>query len=120
MALAERIGLHFTFAGEVERGERNLGLASLRRLADGLGVNPADLVDDLHREEPRERGISDRPATYLGAISVVAIASSGAKVLAKNWLPGSIVGASAPGHAATRPHRRSCGIQRHANFDNAH
>lgn len=47
MALADRIGLHFTFVSSVERGERNLSLASLLRLAEGLGVNPAVLVDGL-------------------------------------------------------------------------
>jgi transcriptional regulator with XRE-family HTH domain len=41
MALAERIGLHFTFVSSVERGERNLSLSSLLRLAEGLEVNPA-------------------------------------------------------------------------------
>jgi len=47
MALAERIGLHFTFVSSVERGERNLSLASLLRLAEGLELNPAKLVDGL-------------------------------------------------------------------------
>jgi transcriptional regulator with XRE-family HTH domain len=47
MALADRIGLHFTFVGSVERGERNLSLSSLLRLAEGLEMNPAELVDGL-------------------------------------------------------------------------
>jgi transcriptional regulator with XRE-family HTH domain len=47
MALAERIGLHFTFVSSVERGERNLSLTSLVRLAEGLEVNAGDLVDGL-------------------------------------------------------------------------
>lgn len=47
MALAERIGLHFTFVSSVERGERNLSLSSLLRLAEGLGVNASELVDGL-------------------------------------------------------------------------
>lgn len=47
MALAEQIGLHFTFVSEVERGERNLSLSSLLRLAEGLEMNPGDLVDGL-------------------------------------------------------------------------
>jgi transcriptional regulator with XRE-family HTH domain len=47
MALADRIGLHFTFVSEVERGERNLSLSSLLRLAQGLETNPAELVDGL-------------------------------------------------------------------------
>lgn len=53
MALAERIGLHFTFVSSVERGERNLSLSSLLRLAEGLELNPAELVDGLtwHSQE---------------------------------------------------------------------
>lgn len=47
MALADRIGLHFTFVSETERGWRNLSLASILRLAQGLGVEPGTLVDGL-------------------------------------------------------------------------
>lgn len=47
MAVAERIGLHFTFVSSVERGERNLSLSNLLRLAEGLEMNPAELVDGL-------------------------------------------------------------------------
>lgn len=55
MALADRIGLHFTFVSSVERGERNLSLQSLLRLAEGLEINPSDLVDGLKwREQPGE------------------------------------------------------------------
>lgn len=51
MELAERIGLHFTFVSSVERGERNLSLRSLLRLAEGLSVNPSVLVDGLSSED---------------------------------------------------------------------
>jgi transcriptional regulator with XRE-family HTH domain len=47
MKLAEKIGLHFSFVSSVERGERNLSLMSLLRLAEGLGCNPSELVDGL-------------------------------------------------------------------------
>ena len=53
MELAERIGLHFTFVSSVERGERNVSLHSLLKLADGLDLNPAVLVDGLHWSKPR-------------------------------------------------------------------
>ena len=51
MALADRIGLHFTFVSEVERGGRNLSLSSLLRLAQGLEMNPGELVDGLRWEQ---------------------------------------------------------------------
>lgn len=41
---------HFTFVSEVERGERNLSLSSLLRLAEGLDVDPGELVSGLHWE----------------------------------------------------------------------
>lgn len=44
--LAERCGLHRTFIGSVERGERNVALLSLRRIARALRVTPAELLAD--------------------------------------------------------------------------
>lgn len=41
--LAERCGLHRTFIGSVERGERNVSLLNLRRIARVLRVPLADL-----------------------------------------------------------------------------
>ncbi len=45
-AMAERLGYHRTFLGSVERGERNLTLASVEQLAASLGVAPLDLLRD--------------------------------------------------------------------------
>ncbi len=42
--LAERSGLHWTYVGGIERGQRNLGLVNLLRLAEGLDVHPATLL----------------------------------------------------------------------------
>ena len=43
-ALAEKCGLHRTFVGSVERGERNVAVLSLRRIAAALRTTPADLL----------------------------------------------------------------------------
>lgn len=44
--LADEIGVHRTYMGGVERGERNLTLRSLERLAERLGVSPLSLLED--------------------------------------------------------------------------
>jgi len=43
-ALAEVLGVHRTYMGGVERGERNLTLKSLERIAEKLGLDPLDLL----------------------------------------------------------------------------
>ena len=45
-ALADSAGVHRTYVGSVERGERNIALDNINALADALGVSPARLVDD--------------------------------------------------------------------------
>jgi transcriptional regulator with XRE-family HTH domain len=42
--LADICGLHRTYVGSVERGERNLTLSSLEVLAKALGVSVVDLL----------------------------------------------------------------------------
>jgi len=42
--LADRCGLHSTYVGGVERGERNVTLHTLAKLAAALEVDPLDLL----------------------------------------------------------------------------
>lgn len=45
-AFAELIGVHRTYLGGVERGERNLTLRTVERLAAVIGVEPLELLSD--------------------------------------------------------------------------
>lgn len=45
-SFGEEVGWHRTFVGAVERGERNLTLRTLERVAEQLGVHPLALVFD--------------------------------------------------------------------------
>jgi transcriptional regulator with XRE-family HTH domain len=44
-ALAQRAELNRSYIGGVERGERNISLLNLLRIARALGVSPADLIE---------------------------------------------------------------------------
>jgi transcriptional regulator with XRE-family HTH domain len=55
-ALAHQTGIHWTFLGQVERGRRNLSLHNLLKVAQGLGVDPAELVRGLQPpDEPSSK-----------------------------------------------------------------
>lgn len=43
-AFAEHIGVHRTYMGGLERGERNLTLRSLERIAERMGVKVEELM----------------------------------------------------------------------------
>jgi transcriptional regulator with XRE-family HTH domain len=46
-ALADRAHVHWTFIGQLERGQRNVRLHNLLKVAAGLGVDPSELVQGL-------------------------------------------------------------------------
>jgi transcriptional regulator with XRE-family HTH domain len=41
--LADRAGLHTNYIGGIERGERNVGVKALFKIAKGLGVSTPEL-----------------------------------------------------------------------------
>lgn len=55
-AMAEQVGIHWTFLGQVERGQRNLNLHNLVKLARGLGLDPGELVQGLEVPGDQEDG----------------------------------------------------------------
>jgi len=48
--LAFNCGLHRTYVGAVERGERNLSLLSLEKIADALGLSIGALFANVKKE----------------------------------------------------------------------
>jgi DNA-binding XRE family transcriptional regulator len=45
--LAELAGLHRNYVGVIERGQQNISLVNIVKLAHGLNVRPAKLMDTL-------------------------------------------------------------------------
>lgn len=45
-ALADAAGLHRTYVGSVERGERNISIDNIERLAEALDVSVASLLEE--------------------------------------------------------------------------
>jgi len=46
-ALAANCGLHRTYVGLVERGQRNLSLATLEKISEGLGAPVSELFSEV-------------------------------------------------------------------------
>lgn len=49
-AFADLVGFHRTYMGDVERGERNLTLKSLERIAERAGLDPLELLKTPRRQ----------------------------------------------------------------------
>lgn len=50
-ALARKAGLHRTYVGSLERGERNVALINIVRLGKALGVDPGALITGIQPDE---------------------------------------------------------------------
>jgi len=45
--LAEEAGLHRTYIGMIERGEKNITLGNIVKIAATFGIEPSSLLEDL-------------------------------------------------------------------------
>lgn len=43
-AFADKIGVHRTYIGMIERAEKNITLLNIKKLADGLGISVSELM----------------------------------------------------------------------------
>jgi transcriptional regulator with XRE-family HTH domain len=50
-ALADLAGLHRTYVGAVERGERNITLVNANRIAEALGVRLSDCLKERNERK---------------------------------------------------------------------
>jgi transcriptional regulator with XRE-family HTH domain len=53
-AFADVLGVHRTYMGGIERGERNLTLKSLERIASRLGLDPMVLLEQPGESQPAD------------------------------------------------------------------
>lgn len=51
--LASQVGVHRTYMGAVERGERNITLSTLERIAGALNVDPVCLLQPRELDGPQ-------------------------------------------------------------------
>jgi len=66
--VADRSGLSESFLSQVERGRSNASIASLRRIADALGVSVADLFEPDGPPRPRVLRKDERPSLAFGVL----------------------------------------------------
>ncbi len=66
--VADRSGLSESFLSQVERGRANASIASLRSIAEALGVSGADLFEPGGPPRPRVLRRADRPALNFGIL----------------------------------------------------
>jgi len=45
--LAERADLHWTYIGGIERGERNVSLLNIVKIAKALQITPSELLKEI-------------------------------------------------------------------------
>ena len=66
--IADRSGLSESFLSQVERGRSSASIASLRRIADALGVSMADLFEPDGPPGPRVLKRENRPSLSFGVL----------------------------------------------------
>ena len=54
-SFADHCGLHRTYMGGIERGERNLTIQTALTVARGLGISMSDLFTDIEKLLPKTR-----------------------------------------------------------------
>ena len=66
--IADRAGVSESFLSQVERGRASASIASLRRIANALGVSVADLLEPDGPPRPRVLRKDERPSLAFGIL----------------------------------------------------
>ena len=66
-AFADVSGLHRTYIGQIERGEKNLSFGNLVKISTVLGVTPSELLSVLDGDEPEHRSEPTQKASQSAA-----------------------------------------------------
>jgi len=74
-ALADICGLHRTYIGLIERGDRSLSLNTLEVIAGGLGVSVSEFFSEIGQTVPRRTRLGTKrgPSTEDAAAHIAAI-----------------------------------------------
>ncbi len=55
---AGHVGVHRTYMGGIERGERNPTLTTIWKIAQALELTPADFFDERRLKQPKNQQVS--------------------------------------------------------------
>jgi len=56
--LADKAGIHYTYIGGIERGERNISMESFEKILNALEVSPSDFFNIDITDDPRNEKIN--------------------------------------------------------------
>lgn len=51
--LGDACGIHWSMVGQIERGQRNVGLHNILKLAAALGIDPGELIQGMAPPKPK-------------------------------------------------------------------
>ncbi|MGN7360400.1 helix-turn-helix domain-containing protein [Paenibacillus sp. SAF-054] len=64
-ALGEKGGFHFSYIGQIERGEKNVALLNLAKIAEALGVDISQLFTQPHLDQGEESKADIQEINYI-------------------------------------------------------
>ncbi len=71
--LAQKVGMHYAYIGQVERGEKNMTIKTLCKISEALGIPPENLISgvggvQMNRRKKRRKTFPRRSCGLFGRI----------------------------------------------------